>query len=296
MIHAQLRQKPLTQISRLRSRRLFEDRKAVTIAIGAEIFGGIVIGADTMVVASDGATTTGEKLAVGFSRSNQALFAISDAAEDGRAARMLAQDILSSAIDASSGGRDFQQAIKRVMGRWHRSYGQTSSPAVEFLLAVAIPSPRATFGLFYCQPPSTVFKHLGPLAIGRGARPVDPLLKAMLHGELHAKTALLKLGYLMHVAKSEEGSACGEGTKAVIITTKRSCAFVTEHEMEQTERLAVECRSMVDNYRNALLSARTAEAFKREGNDLVNSFAEFLTKAESLDFPSLRFLDTPVIF
>ncbi|MGH9495998.1 MAG: hypothetical protein ACRD3B_13445 [Candidatus Sulfotelmatobacter sp.] len=262
----------------------------MTIAIGAEMLGGIVIGADTKVVSNDGATTTGSKISLNASLKSKALLAIANAAEDGRAATMLAEEMVSAVLNASQDGRAVDRAIKKVMGTWHRSYGQTQPPVVEFLLALSIQSPRSIFGLFYCQPPSTRMRCREPMAIGRGSRPVDPLLKTLLRGELNPKSALLKLAYLMRVAKSEEGSACGDDTQAIIVTTQRTHAWINKNEMADAERLAEECRELIDQHRVTLLSAEKPEWIEPHKDDLFETFTVFLKKAEALEFPSLRFL------
>src|SRR5579864_3924865 len=76
-------------------------RGPMTIAIGTGYDHGVIVCADTKVVASDGATTTDSK--VSFSTtSSGAVFAIADAAEDARAAKMLAADITNAACNAKN--------------------------------------------------------------------------------------------------------------------------------------------------------------------------------------------------
>src|SRR5271169_1076023 len=74
-------------------------RKAVTIAIGTPFSFGVIKGAlvcaDSLVVATDGATTFGTKTHLSITQ-RKSVFAIAGAADDGDASNMLAGDITSA--------------------------------------------------------------------------------------------------------------------------------------------------------------------------------------------------------
>ena len=91
----------------------------MTIAIGTLYTDGVIICADTKVVASDGATTSDMKVTV-LAGEKAGIFAIADAAEDAHAAKMLAAEIRDSAWKAID-PRHPEPEIKAVMTSWFHS-------------------------------------------------------------------------------------------------------------------------------------------------------------------------------
>jgi hypothetical protein len=180
----------------------------MTIAIGALYSEGVIVAADSKVVFSDGSTDMDTKLSLSMSP-EQAMLAIADAAEDGHAAKTVAGKIGSAFIDAHREHKNPDTPLRNAMGRWYRSYGHSQVPILEFLVGNVIVDEWA--GLYYLQPPSTILMK-APMAIGRGARPVEPLLDLLSNAKNPLKPQLLLTAYLMHLAKEQEGSACGGQT------------------------------------------------------------------------------------
>ena len=138
-------------------------RSSMTIAIGTPLIGGAILCADSRVVASDGATTTDGKLLLSAA-SNKTLFAIADAAHDGRAAKMLSKDILDAARKNPYAP---VQEITKVMKPWFNSYENSGAPSTQFILASVIDDGWSK--LYFCEPPATVLEIDEPIAIGFGS-------------------------------------------------------------------------------------------------------------------------------
>jgi 20S proteasome alpha/beta subunit len=260
------------------------EANAMTIAIGALYSDGVIVAADSKVVFSDGSTDSGNKLFLSLSP-ERAMFSIADAAEDAHAAKTVAGDISSAFVNAHREGKDSAKLLKRVMGTWYRSYGHSQVPVLEFLVGKVIVDKWV--GLYYLQPPSTVLWQ-APFAIGRGARPVEPLLSLLSNGKNALKPQLLLLAYLMYLAKKEEGSSCGGHTSVLVITKEGSWTFVEE--METGEDLASDIHSSVQQYIRETVGASTVFP----STPFVDLQKELLDKAGKLDFPSLRNLDMNV--
>src|ERR1700726_1518765 len=95
-------------------------RKAnsMTIAIGALYADGVIVAADSKVVFSDGSTTnTASKLFLSLSP-EQAMMAIANAAEDGNAAKTVAEEISFSFTSSHRNGKDATPLLKKRMGAW----------------------------------------------------------------------------------------------------------------------------------------------------------------------------------
>ncbi len=253
----------------------------MTIAIGALYADGIIIAADSKVVFSDGSTDSDTKLSLSVSP-ERALIAIADAAEDGRAAKTVAGGIGSAFIDAHRESKSPDILLKKAMGRWYRSYGHSQPPIIEFLLGRVIVDNWA--GLYYLQPPSTILIK-APIAIGRGARPVEPLLGLLDNEKNPLKSQLLLIAYLMRLAKEEEGSACGGHTNALVVTKEGSWTFVDE--MDAAEKLAADIQSSVQQCVREIVGASArfpTTPFQELQRDL-------LSRAEKFEFASLRHLE-----
>ncbi len=124
----------------------------MTIAIGEMLrFGklkGALVCADSRIVSSDLATTSGAKVHLSLTPRRSA-FAIADAAEDGDAAKMLAQDI-TKALCAESVVHmgHVPELVKRIMTEWYAAYTGGRAPSTQFVLAAAV---NGVCNLFYCS-------------------------------------------------------------------------------------------------------------------------------------------------
>jgi hypothetical protein len=254
----------------------------MTIGIGALYSDGVIVAADSKVVFSDGSTDTGTKVSLSISP-EQAMLAITDAAEDGHAAKTVAGGICTAFIDAHRERKNPETLLRNAMGRWYRSYGHSQIPVLEFLVGKVIVNDWA--GLYYLSPPSTILIQ-APMAIGRGARPVEHLLTLLSNDNNPLKPQLLLVAYLMHLAKEQEGSACGGQTTALVITKDGSFTFVDE--MDAAEKLAGEIHSSALQYIRETVGASTrfpVTAFQ----DLQK---ELLDRTSKFEFPSLKHLES----
>ena len=120
-------------------------RRRVTIAIG-DMFKfrnicGALVSADTQIVATDLATKTGGKMHLSLSRGETytKAFGIADAAEDGEAAKMLANEITSAlCADTVQNMNQVVGILKSKMTEWYAAYGQNRPPSTQFVFAAAV--------------------------------------------------------------------------------------------------------------------------------------------------------------
>jgi hypothetical protein len=262
----------------------------MTIAIGTLFNNGAVVCADTKVVASDGATTMDNKVFASLSPKGR-MFLIADAAEDANAAKMLGGEISSAICDAKH-PYNLGSVIKPVMTAWHSSYHHFQPPNLQFLIAsVVVGDKRGQ--VFVCEPPSTV-AYGWPIAIGRGARVVEPrllILSSYPKESLDAKSVLLRLAYLMYLAKKDEGSACGGDTNTFVISTMGSIAWIEQKEMKEAENLAEE----MDSFLVGTIDKVIGHSQEYFGQKLSDTLAAVSEKYKKFEFPSLKMLETIVM-
>jgi 20S proteasome alpha/beta subunit len=260
----------------------------MTIAIGTRYDDGAIVCADTKVVSTDGSTSTGSKAFVSVS-SNQLSCAVANAADDAHAAKMLASHI-ADAVGSSLAWTDVPNKIKKVMTDWYRAFGAVKPPALHFLLASG---GQDHSELYFCEPPNTVWGCHEPMAIGQGARPLDNITSDLFRPWLSGgvKGALLKLAFLMHRAKTEEGSACGGATQTLIVTKTGRFAFIERDEMEAAEKLAKGVEDWLMEIRKSVLGGAAKEETAKE---FAKQYLYLSSRTEELKFPSLTRLERPL--
>jgi hypothetical protein len=103
------------------------------------------------------------------------------------------------------------------------------------------------------------------------------------------KPTLMALAYLMHLAKTQEGSACGGETGAMVISKAGGWSFVSGNEMRDAEELAAEMDTESTRALKGMLG------LSPENEDRLVTFAthykELSDRANALDFPSLKQMD-----
>jgi hypothetical protein len=257
----------------------------MTIAIGTLFDGGAIVCADTKVSASDGATTDGSKVFLGVTRTRR-MYAIADSAEDAYAAKMLAGEI-STAISLADKSFRMEETVKRVMGPWYNSYHHVQPPQIQFLIAFTQEGWEQPT-LYFCEPPSTV-SYGSPIAIGKGSRVVDPALDIFWSTgkRIDAKSALMKLAYLMYLAKRDEGAACGGETYAIAIGAGGGYTLIDEAEMREAEGIAKKLCRVLETGLNKVTSTSP--------NDLLTLLPKELNEIgeayRNLSFKSLEFME-----
>lgn len=260
-------------------------RSKLTIAIGARYTDGIIICADTKVVATDGATTSNTKMMFGIGPPNRRIV-IADAGEDARAGMMVAEQIV-TAIGRSKNWLDTEMRIKEVMTKWYNAYGAHHAPTLQFILGV---TPSDGGSIYLCEPPATVLDCI-PLAIGRGSRAVESLLESpggLLPYSAPLRATLLRLAFLMYRAKKDEGSACGGDTHTLVMPEKGPVFPISNEEMAVAEKLAGEIDSLM------LSAARnlTADLLAGDGScsidRLTSEYQGLLTRWHKMEFSSVK--------
>jgi 20S proteasome alpha/beta subunit len=254
----------------------------MTIAIGADYIDGIIICADTKVVASDGATTSDMKISLALGPPQRAV-AVATAAEDARAATMLAEE-----ISLAAGARDAgPEHIKAIMTAWHNAYGEQRAPQLQFVLGDGVNQT-----IYLCEPPATVWE-CGPIAIGRGSRAVEPFLD-IPHGlvphSASMRATLLRMAFLMYRAKKDEGSSCGGDTHTAVLPRGGMFFLVPKEEMAVAEKLAAEIDGlMIDAARMITADLSIIDGSGNSLGKLSSQYEALLERWRNLDFPSIRF-------
>jgi hypothetical protein len=260
----------------------------MTIAIGTLYSGGVIVCADSKVVASDGATTSDSKVTV-LAGEKSGIFAVADAAEDAHAAKMLACEIRDAACKAAN-PRCPEKEIKSVMTEWHSSYGSAQPPHLQFILARVLPPyTRIDNGRIYlCEPPATVMDTTS-IAVGRGSRVVDPLLRLLNEAcrlEVNVKMTLVRLAFLMYRAKKDEGSACGGESYAVVISNRGALTYIHPAEMAMAENLAEQLDRLLFD-----MSAMITNGSQGPTENFLKRCEVLAADANNLKFPSLAHLE-----
>lgn len=257
----------------------------MTLAIGARFSKGLIVCADSMVVASDGATSSDSKILATLSPRKgrtKRVCIVAEACEDVQAAKMLQQSI-SVAVSKTRLNR-FEPDIRIVMEPWYNSYHHQKPPGLEFIVA-SIDVGSKQCWLHYCQPPHTVTFSIQvcPLVIGTGARAVESIVDIAWDEEnkLDARAILLRLAYLMYLAKRDEASAVGKDTHAFVAFATGQVVMIGKKEMVEAEVLAKE----LDD--RSLLTLDHALA----GRSISNAFDDISKKYRDFVFPSLKMLD-----
>lgn len=256
----------------------------MTVAIGMYGIGGLFVCTDSHVVSSDGIVTSGFKLS-GITCGNGS-FVIGNAADDGNAATMLAQDIL-DALEKSKG--QLGPAVKKTMKEWHSGYVHSKAPSVQFILAVRIaPQHRS---LYFCEPPYTVLRKSldEAVVIGIGSQILDPLVPEVIRGPLYLKEALIRAAYLMYRAKKEHAFLKGSETDALIVYEHSGAIRqVSREDMKEAEALGPDVDFMLRYCYLGLLGQPQGLDQKGFLERFSEKYLEIRSKANQIRFPSLE--------
>jgi hypothetical protein len=219
----------------------------MTIALGALCAGGLIIAADTAIIADDGSKTYGLKVHQGMSKTG--CYVIASATQDGNAAKTLTIQILDELEeqDPKTLAR-VEKIVQEKMTAWAYAYSQ-SPPGIQmvfgaFVNCVSIPGKNIGGGLalYFCEPPNTIVrKHhtddsSGYVAVGTGAAVTDPLFKTMFSSVASPSSRLKEISYLMYRAK-KDSALCDGHTNAVFLKDGYETPFwVTPIDMELAEK------------------------------------------------------------
>lgn len=268
-------------------KRLSVRRKAVTVAIGMYGVGGVFVCADSHVISGDGTVTWGTKVK-GRGSSNGS-FVIANAADDGNAADMLAEEILDALTNTRG---ELGASVKKTMKTWHAGYVHSKPPSIQFVLGVVVGKSR---GLYFCEPPNTVLlKNLDEhVAIGVGAEIIDPLAPEVIRGPLVLREALIRAAYLMYRAKKQHAFLKGSDTHALVVSTETGeIRSVDVEETRAAEAIGPDVDFMLRYcYLGLLGTPRNIDQ-----TDFLKSFShsylEKRSKIDAVQFPSIPFAMT----
>lgn len=269
----------------------------MTIGIATHYSDGLVLCSDTRIVAPGGQTSSHTKQSIS-AFANHHLFAVSFAGSDVEAAQMLSRDIVSAAGDVEKPWQ-IDSAIKRVMGKWYRSYGLITPPSLQFII-VHFDVKEGRSEILKCEPPSTINRPIGLVTIGCGGDVVEhyadllyplPGSPARYHS---LKTVLFRIAYLMRLAKERDGAYVGGNTDVAIISNVGAFTFLNREEMQRAEEFGSETNLLIHKMCSQILSNDSDSESEKIADDLSRAFVSLHARREQLDFSTLHLLDKPI--
>jgi len=263
----------------------------MTLGIAVPFPGGSILSADSRAEANDGSSPQENEAALMTVTSGRRIFAITYAAKDPRAGRMLASDIASVAC-ASASRQDIVPGIKRVMGDWFRSYGVAQIPSLQFLVASNSTDDSAGRVLL-CEPPSTVMETFGPCIVGAGARPINPWLRLLTprHDQSFSlRSTALRMTYLNYLARKYDASV-GEETEMIVLSNRGSFTYIDSKEIRQAEGLGEKVDALLLDMARQVLSAEAEQSPQAIAEEFLRGYFEVMEQNPQVYFPSLSYLE-----
>ncbi|MGB7169962.1 MAG: hypothetical protein WA374_17665 [Acidobacteriaceae bacterium] len=264
----------------------------MTVGLAVPFPGGSILCADSRLDASGGPTPGDDSPALMSVTAGRRMFAITFAAQDPRAGSMLASEIATVAC-ASPNRADVVPGIKRVMGDWFRSYGVAQVPSMQFLVA-SNSSDDNTGRVLLCEPPSTVMDTFGPCVIGSASRSVSSMLRLLTPGAGHntsLRSTVLRMTYLMHLARRSDPKSVGEDTEMVVLSNRGSFFYIDRAEIQQAEGLGEKVDGLLLDMARQVLSAEPEENPQTIAEEFLRGYFEVMEQNPQVYFPSLGYLD-----
>ncbi len=263
----------------------------MTLGIAVPFPGGSILCADSRIEANDGASTTENDAALMSVTSGKRIFAITYAAKDPRAGRMLASEIATVACNAAT-RQEIVPGIKRVMGDWFRSYGVAQIPALQFLVASNSTDENAG-RILLCEPPSTVVETFGPCVVGAAAAPLTPWLKMLTprHNQsLSLRSTVLRLTYVVYQARKYD-TQMGEETEMIVLSNRGSFTYIDRRELRQAEGLGEKVDALLLDVARQILTAETEQNPQTIAEEFLRGYFDVMEQNPQVYFPSLAWLD-----
>lgn len=264
----------------------------MTVGLAVPFPGGSILCADSRVDAGGGPTPGDDSPALMSVTAGRRMFAITFAAQDPRAGAMLASEIATGAC-ASPNRADVVPGIKRVMGDWFRSYGVAQVPSMQFL--VASNSSDDTPGrVLLCEPPSTVVDTFGPCVIGSASRSVNTMLRLLTPDagrNASLRSTVLRMTYLMHLARRSDSKAVGEDTEMIVLSNRGSFFYIDRAELQQAEGLGEKVDALLLDMARQVLSAEMEQNPQTIAEEFLRGYFEVMEQNPQVYFPSLSYLD-----
>ncbi len=266
----------------------------MNLGIAVPFPGGSILCADSRIDAGDPASVGEGDAALMSFTSGKRIFAITYAAKDPRAARMLASEIATVACNAPT-RQDIVPGIKRVMGDWFRSYGIAQIPALQFLLA-SNSSDDNSGRVLLCEPPSTVMETFGPCVVGNSSRAVTPMLKLItprFNQTFSIRSTVLRMTYLMYLARKYDPQTVGEETEMIVLSNRGSFNYIDSREIAQAEGVGEKVDSLLLDMARQVLSAEAEQSPQSIAEEFLRGYFEVMEQNPQVYFPSLSYLDKP---
>jgi hypothetical protein len=263
----------------------------MTLGIAVPFPGGSILCADSRIAASDGASAAEDDAALMSVTSGKRIFAITYAAKDPRAGRMLASEIASVACNAAS-RLDIVPGIKRVMGDWFRSYGVAQIPSMQFLVASNSTDENAGRVLL-CEPPSTVMETFGPCVVGGGAGNINPMLKLLTpryNQSFSLRSTVLRMTYLNYLARKYD-PAIGEETEMIVLSNRGSFTYIDRRELLQAQALGEKVDALLLDMARQILCAEMEQNPQSIAEEFLRGYFDVMEQNPQVYFPSLAWLD-----
>ena len=264
----------------------------MTVGLSVPFSGGSILSADSRVDAGGRTTPGDDSPALMSVTAGRRMFAITFAAQDPRAGAMLASEIATVAC-ASPNRADVVPGIKRVMGDWFRSYGVAQVPAMQFLVASNSSDDNAGRVLL-CEPPSTVMDTFGPCVIGSGSRSVSTMLRLLTPragDNTSLRSTVLRMTYLMHLARRSDPKSVGEDTEMVVLSNRGSFFYIDRAELQQAEGLGEKVDALLLDMARQVLSAEMEQNPQTIAEEFLRGYFEVMEQNPQVYFPSLSYLD-----
>jgi hypothetical protein len=263
----------------------------MTLGIAVPFPGGSILCADSRIEANDGASDLSNDAALMSVTSGKRIFAITYAAKDPRAGRMLASEIATVACSAAT-RQDIVPGIKRVMGDWFRSYGVAQIPALQFLVASNSTDDNAG-RILICEPPSTVMETFGPCVVGGASAPMTPWLRMLAprnNLSFSLRSTVLRMTYLLYLARKYD-TAVGEETEMIVLSNRGSFTYIDRRELQQAEGLGEKVDALLLDVARQVLTAEMEQNPQTIAEEFLRGYFDVMEQNPQVYFPSLAWLD-----
>lgn len=263
----------------------------MTLGIAVPFPGGSILCADSRIEAGDAASAGDHEAALLSVTAGKRMFAITWAAEDPRAGRMLASEIAGVACSASH--FDVVTGIKRVMGDWFRSYGVAQVPSLQFIVA-GNASGEDTGRVLLCEPPSTVVETGGPYIVGTGARALTPWLKLLSPRpgqSFSLRSTALRLTYLTWLARRFDPKSMGEDTEMIVLSNRGSFAYIDRREIRQAETIGEKVDALLLDMARQVLTTEIEQNPQTIAEEFLRGYFDVMEQNPQVFFPSLGYLE-----
>jgi hypothetical protein len=247
---------------------------SMTIAMGAYCAGGIVLCADTTIIAGD---QKWQRLKMSHVLGKSGSFAIANSSQDVNAANTLIRNLMDTLRDTDiKNQHQLESLVTSKMTKWSRAY-QTGHPATQFILAAyLIGNVISEDGLllYFCEPPNTILLHdmhgdsKGFIGIGTGSAITNPMFATLFSSLASQKGRLMEFSYLMYLAKKND-AWCGGRTIAVLLKS--------EHiEPMRINPLDMEAAESLGSLFDYVLSTTASGVLPQPDEEKAKKFSEFI--------------------